>query len=278
MQRVDVRRRKDALSSIKLNKTVAPQLEGISDDVVLHDAETGEAIAAQVTMPMLNDVGRELARHLRFAKLPWTDPNGTLTKNERLSGIGANTIAVGYTAPNKMYKRYAAKLAPVHIEAKPTGDLLYKVVESLWTTFQDVLPEQAAAHEELTRSQLHADWLLQDTPFSSGIINDNAVLPYHKDAGNIKDAWSMMLVLRRDVDGGCLNVPEYDSTFAVPDLSGLFFCGQRLPHGVTPLIRRSRNAYRYSIVYYTKAMLRDCGSAADELRRAQLAATVRAAK
>lgn len=268
----------DALASITRNKTIAPKSEGITDDVILRDAQTQEIIGAQVRVPELADLGREIARHLRFAKLPWTDPNGTLKKNERLSGIGANTVLLGYTAPNKMYKRYAGKLAPIHIETKQTGDLFMALAPIMWKRFQDTLPEQAKRHDALTRETLHQDWLMAGTPFSSGVVNDNAVLPYHKDAGNIKDAWSMMLVLRNKVDGGYLDIPEYGITLGVPDLSVMFFCGQSLMHGVTPMVKRSSDAYRFSIVYYTKTALRDCGSAEDEIKRAQIAATQRASR
>ena len=278
MQVFERKRNPDALNGITRNKTIAPQNDAIADDMMLKDADTGEIVAMQVRMPELNSIARELARHLRFAKLPWTDPRGTLTKNERLSGIGANTIAVGYTAPNKMYKRYAAKLAPVHIDAKPTGDLLLALAPAMWAKFHELLPDIADNHRKLTEEQLHPDWFLNNTPFTSGIINDNAVLPYHKDAGNVKDAWSMMIVMRNKVDGGALHIPEYDLTLAEPDLAITYFCGQNLMHGVTPLIKRSRNGYRYSVVYYTKTSLRDCGSAKDEIRRAQIAATERSAR
>lgn len=278
MKTLDATHNPDALASITRNKTIAPRLHGITEDVILRDAGTQEIIGAQVRVPELAELGREIARHLRFAKLPWTDPKGTLKKNERLSGIGANTVLLGYTAPNKMYKRYAGKLAPIHIETKQTGDLFMALAPIMWKRFQDTLPDQAKRHDALTRGTLHQDWLMAGTPFSSGVVNDNAVLPYHKDAGNIKDAWSMMLVLRNKVDGGYLDIPEYDVTLGVPDLSVMFFCGQSLMHGVTPMIKRSSDAYRFSIVYYTKTALRDCGSAEDEIKRAQIAATQRASR
>jgi hypothetical protein len=278
MQSYEVSKNPDALSAITLNRTIAPVQNGTSDDAMVIDKDTGEVIAVQVVMPELRSEGRELARMLRYAKLPWTDPNGTLTKNERLSGMGANTIAVGYTAPNKMYKRYAAKLAPVHFDAIPTGNLLLSIAQPMWKRFQEILPAEASAHQSMTEEQIHPDWFLNQTPFTSGVVNNSAVLPYHKDAGNIKGAWSMMLCLRSKMKGGGLHLLEYDTTFAIPDLSVLFFCGQKTIHGVTPFIQRSKEAYRFTVVYYTKTALRDCGSAAEETLRAQLSATERAFK
>lgn len=278
MRILEVKHNPDALAGITRNKTIAPKRDAINDDVLIKDADTGEILGAQVVATELNQLGREIARHLRFARLPWTDPKGTLKKNERLSGIGANTVLLGHTAPNKMYKRYAAKLAPIHIETKATGDLFMSLAPKMWERFKQACPDQAEQHQRLTTEQLNQDWFMAGTPFTSGVVNDNAVLPYHKDAGNIKDAWSMMLVLRSKVDGGYLDIPEYGCTLGVPDLSLTFFCGQSLMHGVTPMIKRSSDAYRFSIVYYTKTALRDCGNAEDEVKRAQIAATQRAAQ
>jgi hypothetical protein len=42
---------------------------------------------------------------------------------------------------------------------------------------------------------------------------------------------------------------------------------------VTPLVYKKKGAYRFTIVYYTKQALSNCGAAADETLRAQKRAT-----
>ena len=275
MQEVRLARIEDGLANVKLNRTIAPASIGDASDIIIRDAVSNEVVACQVQMPELAKDARELARLLRFTKQGWSDPRGTLPKSERLSGIGSNNLMIGNISPNALYKRYAAKVAPVHIDNARTGQLFLDCAASMWQMFQDVLPVEAQRHAQLTTDALHNDWLLNGTPFSSGICNNSSVLPYHKDQGNIKDAWSMMLCLRNKMNGGALHLPEYGVSFAIADLSLLLFCGQKIVHGVTPLLPQSKEAYRFTIVFYTKTQLRKCGSAADEVKRAQIAATER---
>jgi len=275
MHEIEVARNPDALSTIKLNRTIAPILNGDDRDLILRDRATGEVVACQVSMPELTTEARLLARLLRFTKQPWSDPNGTLTKTERLSGIGSNNLMIGHTAPNAMYKRYASKIAPVHIENPATGELFSIIAQPIWQKFVEVLPQEASHHLELTRNAIHEDWWINKTPFSSGVCNDKAVLPYHKDQGNVVNAWSMMFCIRNKMNGGHLHLPEYDATLAIADLSVLFFCGQRTIHGVTPLLPKAKEAYRFSTVYYTKSLMAKCGPAKEEVLRAQIASTAR---
>jgi hypothetical protein len=261
------------LEGITRNKTVPTHREGASDDLMIIDAVTKQPVLLQVNLTELKPQMRELARQLRFLKIKWSDPVGKLTKSERLSGIGSNNITFGHTAPNAMYKRHAARIAPIHLESPATANLLTSLIVPAWQQFQKHLPDIATQHQQKTVQEIHQDWLLEKTPFTSGICNHTSVLPYHKDAGNLLDAWSMMLCSRKDVDGGGLHIPEYDTTLAIPDCSLTIFCGQKLLHGVTPLVYKKKGAYRFTIVYYTKQALSKCGAAADETLRAQKRAT-----
>jgi hypothetical protein len=261
------------LQGITRNKTVPDHRDGTDQDLIIIDSVTKEPVVLQITLNQLKPDMRELARQLRFLKINWSDPHGKLTKSERLSGIGSNNVTFGHTAPNAMYKRHAARIAPIHLESPTTANLLTSLVKPAWEQFQLHLPEVAQKHQQSTSNAIHNDWLLEQTPFTSGICNHTSVLPYHKDAGNLSGAWSMMLCSRKDVDGGGLHIPEYDVTLAIPDCSLTIFCGQKLLHGVTPLVYKKKGAYRFTIVYYTKQALSNCGAAADETLRAQKRAT-----
>ena len=275
MQEIELRRIPNALSTIRLNKSLAPKLTASNADTIIRDADTREVVACQIKMPELKEEGRQLARLLRFTKQPWSDPRGNQKVSNRLSGIGSNNITFGHTAPNAMFKHYATVVAPVHTQNIPTANLFEKIAQPMWRKFNELLPDEASKHLAITASNIHPDWWINETPFSSGICNDISVLPYHKDQGNLKDAWSMMLCLRNKVGGGHLHLPEYDHTFAIDDLSLLLFCGQKTVHGVTPFIVSSKESYRFTIVFYTKTQIAKCGPATTEVRRAQLASTNR---
>jgi hypothetical protein len=274
MQIVERKHQPDLLTGIKRNRTVAPSLTTTSDDMIIVDADTGEPVMLYAHLSddhteMIND----LSRRLRFQKAKWTDPKGNRKYLDRLSGIGTNNIIFGHTAPDHVKQNYACRLAEVHQYAPTLASAMTAIVPPMWSLFQTHLPEQAAAHDQIVRSQIHHDWLLHDTPFTSGICNHTSVLPYHCDAGNLTDAWSMMLSVRKNVGGGHLHIPEYDTVLEIADRSVTIFNGQKHLHGVTPFVRLRKDAYRFTLVVYTKQAMRRCGCAKDESRRAALSAT-----
>jgi len=113
--------------------------------------------------------------------------------------------------------------------------------------------------------------------WTSGVVNDTAALPYHRDGFNFP-TWSAMPVMRRGVRGGLLHLPEFGVALACADSTVCLFPGRRWVHGVTPLTRaRAGDGYRISVVYYALRGMRDCRSAAEETRRAQLKRTEREA-
>lgn len=132
--------------------------------------------------------------------------------------------------------------------------------------YQAYNPDMYQRHAEATADVL-PEWRMQESVFTSGIINRNNPLSYHFDAGNFSHVWSNMLVLKHDVSGGYLSVPEYGVAFALPNNSLLLFDGQDLLHGVTPIGRHSDDAYRFSIVFYSLKKMWKCLPVTDELIR-----------
>jgi hypothetical protein len=100
-------------------------------------------------------------------------------------------------------------------------------------------------------------------------VNKNNALNYHFDGGNFEGVMSCMVVLRKNLEGGFLSVPEIDARFLLEDRSYFLFDGQKLLHGVTPIKRLNRNAYRYSIVYYAIRNMMKCGTLKQELDHAR---------
>jgi hypothetical protein len=119
------------------------------------------------------------------------------------------------------------------------------------------------------------DWRLTDHAlWTSGVINKESPLPYHRDGNNF-DAWSVMPVVRRGVRGGHLHLPEYDMVVPCRDGYAVAFYGKRLVHGVTPMERTTPDAYRVSVVYYALRGLKDCHTFAAETARAAVRRTER---
>src|SRR5262245_26745744 len=132
--------------------------------------------------------------------------------------------------------------------------------------YRECSPEQYAKHERAVEGVL-PEWRLPGTPFTSGICNHDNPLAYHTDTGNFRGVWSCMFALTSGCDGGLLVLPEYRLAFRFGECSFITFDGQVLLHGVTPLVKRSALAYRYSVVYYSLAGMRFCLTPEEELAR-----------
>ena len=271
---VEQKKQTDALAHIKRNRTVAPSLTPDTDEqITVIDADTQKPVLLYTSLTDHDDIINDLSRRLRFQKAKWTDPEGNRKYLDRLSGIGTNNIIFGHTAPDHVKQNYACRLSEVHHYAPSLANSMTSIIAPMWQLFQQHLPEQAAHHDSLVQNSIHSDWLLRDTPFTSGICNHTSVLPYHCDAGNLNDTWSMMLSIRKNVGGGHLHIPEYNTLLPIADRSVTIFNGQQHLHGVTPFVRLRKDAYRFTLVIYTKQAMRRCGCAKDESRCAAQAAT-----
>lgn len=62
-------------------------------------------------------------------------------------------------------------------------------------------------------------------------------------------------------------MPEYNACFELKDNSLLMFDGQSLIHGVTPIRRKTRDAHRFSIVFYSMQQMWNCLTPEEEIKR-----------
>ena len=76
-----------------------------------------------------------------------------------------------------------------------------------------------------------------------------------------------MIVFKDGVEGGHLACPEYDITLECSDNSIVMFDGQNILHGVTPIQYVRKDAYRYSVVYYSLRQMWNCLTVDEELIR-----------
>lgn len=241
----------------------------ITDDVVLLD-ETGDTVGAVVNVPEAR--AGVLFRH--FAGVAWADTKQTSSQS-RLSGIRNANRTFGAMQPVPLRRRPGCSRCTFNADHPAALHALEDVARLLWRAFDAAAPEAAAAHQTLVRKKIHRDWWFGGTPWTSGIINQTAALPYHRDAGNLKGAWSAQLTVRRNVVGGLLHLPEYGVYLDCSHRQAMVFRGQSAWHGVTPISVTAPRAARYSIVFYAKSGIQACGPAADEARRAALARTAR---
>jgi hypothetical protein len=241
----------------------------INEECILIDADTKQFVAAQLFVkPEAESICAQISRLLRY-DVKW------VMDSARLSGIRSVNKVFGTLEPNKLRRRYGCQYAMLNKEKPELISLLDKMSEHTFELFEEASQDIANFHKELVYSSVHKDWLIADTPFTSGVINNSAALPYHRDSGNILGAWSTMLSLRKNMNGGHLHLPEYDLTLGIPDKSVTIFCGQAIWHGVTPMIPTKKDAHRFTIVWYAKRNVCNCVSAEEEPQRAARQATKR---
>jgi hypothetical protein len=252
-------------------KHTAPMLkDAINDDCVLIDKEHQVVVAAQIRIkPEMESVCSQISRLLRH-DVKWAMDSKVPA---RLSGIRSVNRVFGILEPNKLRRRYGCTPAMLNKENPELAELLGQISLSNFDLFKEIDSQRAAEHERIVRNDIHPDWLIAGSPYTSGVINNSAALPYHKDSGNLIGSWSAMLSIRKNMDGGYLHLPEYGVTLGIPDRSVTIFNGQALWHGVTPMIAAKKDAYRFTIVWYAKKKICQCVSAKDEVQRAAMEAS-----
>ena len=250
----------------------APTMDTIDEDVTLIDADTGRIVGFQAHIGgQYEHLKKMLLRHLRYEVK--YDSTGSKTGAARLSGMNYESRVFGNTAPQPLRRRYGVAESSFASHFPEAMKILVEFTKISWDLFQRVAPDEAKAHLALVDGRIHDDWLLGGAPFTSGILNNSAALPYHKDSGNIKGTWNNMLAIKTHISGGGLHIPEYGVCLGVPDGSISGFDGQGAWHGVTPFVKKRPDARRFTIVWYTKSGMVDSGSAEEEALKAKRRAT-----
>lgn len=157
---------------------------------------------------------------------------------------------------------------------EPEADrVLRAAARRLTDLYVEEIPAVADKDRETLKDVL-AEWRLGESIWTSGVINWSATLPYHRDTMNY-DAWSAMPVLRWQMAGGYLHLPEYDLIVGCRDGWQVSFWGRGLVHGVTPMRPKTLAGFRVSIVYYSLQGMRTCREWAEEVATAQQRRTQR---
>jgi len=187
-------------------------------------------------------------------------------KNKRLAGLITNSRIFGYKNREKIRNDFCSSTM-LSREDPENHKIICDFAVDLTKIYKKYCGEVYQFHADLTREKILPEWTLEGTPFSSGIVNKNNALHYHHDSGNFKNVYSNMVAFRSNVKGGYLAIPEYDIGLEIANNSILLFDGQKILHGVTPFKLMSKDAYRYSIVYYTLQQMWKCEPITKELAR-----------
>lgn len=225
----------------------------------------GEPVAAYLP---LAEAGR-----LRRAALA-IDCSGGVQRN---TNYRSRSRTFGFAPSRIVTRRESCSLTALSRDQPDVEAVLETYADQFSAMLEEIDPAIVPA-DQATLGKILPEWRIGEAKlWTSGVVNDTAALPYHRDGFNFA-TWSAMPVLRRGVRGGYLHLPEFGIAFACADSTVTLFPGKRYVHGVTPLTRvRKDDGYRISIVYYALRGMKDCRTAAEETTKAQVNRTQREA-
>lgn len=232
----------------------------ITAQTYARDADTGELVFAYVPVEPVAD----LRRAVLDLKM-----NHTM----RARHIDNVSRTFGYRTRKPRMSREECGLASVARDHPASYMVLESWADRLAGMFHDFNGPQADTDAALVGREVITEWRMGEL-WTSGVVNKSSRLPYHRDRNNFP-TWSAMPVVRRDVVGGYLSIPEYGAVLECRDGWALFFAGHELVHGVTPMWLTAADGYRYSIVFYALRGMKDCHTAALETARARAKRTER---
>lgn len=196
---------------------------------------------------------REACKNIRYEK---SDRTGGLKTESRIFGFKPRRIIRGdFCSSTSLAK-----------ESPKEHSLITNFGKVFCELYSQHLPDVFSNHKQTVEGVL-PEWVIPGTVFTSGIINKKNSLKYHWDSGNFKDCMSCMLVLRKDIEGGMLSIPEFDLKLDLQDSTYLIFDGQKILHGVTQIKPLNKFSYRYSIVFYALKQMCNCLPFKKELDR-----------
>jgi len=184
----------------------------------------------------------------------------------RTNGLKTTSAIFGYRPRVAVRNDYCTATAMATNDKRNHG-IIAGFATQLTEYYEKYFPEIFEMHHQVVGQRVKDEWTIPGTPFTSGIVNKNNPLKYHHDKGNFKGVLSNMIVFKRDVRGGHLACPEFDLKFECADNTLVIFNGQNILHGVTPIKYLTKQAYRYSTVYYSLEQMWKCDSVDEELIR-----------
>ena len=152
--------------------------------------------------------------------------------------------------------------------------MLYGLFQHIGKLFQLYVPDRYEAQQRFA-DRSAPDWIIPKTPYSTITVNNTYPTGVHKDAGDLHEGFSCLLVLRRgQYSGGQLCFPEFRLGVDMQD-GDLLLMDAHEWHGNIALNlpaaadAGAAEAERISVVLYYRTAIVECGTQAEELERAK---------
>lgn len=215
---------------------------------------------------------------------PWADParadhlyetlrSVQYNERRRMNGMKARAVTFGSMPRAPLMGAEACRSAMFNTDRPDVYADLIALGRDLAVEGDRWWPDQMAAQRERVAT-VRPEWRMTDQ-FTSGILNLNNALGYHRDGGNFRGSINWMITLRQDADGGHLVVPAADLAFACGHGYVAAFDAQATSHGVTAIRKTRTTGARISAVFYALSRVARCLCVDDEIQRAKRKRTER---
>lgn len=232
----------------------------IKEDAIFYDPEGSPIIIYKVLPKNIIDSLRHLAFDSKF------------TKSARSNGIPTQSAIFG-ALPRVTYRNdFCRFTVNTRTQKKLLADVL-RFSDVISGLYKKYLPEQYQHNIDIITQNVVDDYVIKGTPFTTVNFNVNHAIKYHTDTGNFKGVYSNVVIMKNNIIGGYLVVPEYRIAFEQTDGALILFDGQKILHGVTPILRTKNNGYRCSCVFYSLASMKNCYPYKEEMQRAKTTRT-----
>jgi hypothetical protein len=201
-----------------------------------------------------------------MARLAYAVKTTKYQTSDRVNGLKTTSRIFGFRPRTAIRNDYCSATSFASQQPEQHA-IICEFGQKIAWQYQRRFPEEYQKQLETVQGKIRKEWIIPETPFTSGIVNKNNPLNYHYDAGNFDGVKSCMIVLKKGIQGGHLCVPAYDLRFDLKNGAVLMFDGQSILHGVSKITKADDFSYRYSIVYYSLKNMCNCGSPQEELAR-----------
>lgn len=144
----------------------------------------------------------------------------------------------------------------------------YPIIKFVDNTYKQLMPKEYKAQLKVAEASSQ-DFRIPNTAFSTITVNKNYNTAVHKDAGDFKGGFGNLTALRKGKYTGCYLVAvKWGVGFDLQN-TDLLLMDVHQWHGNTPMVKVDQEATRLSLVMYLRENIRKCGTAKQELKRAQ---------
>jgi hypothetical protein len=188
--------------------------------------------------------------------------DGSLTNTSESVPVASSVIGYYDRYPRIPFCRETAFPAQ---EVDKWGEVL-PLTEEVSDAYRLSCPKHYSKAVRFLEEEVHPDFRIGDTAFTTVTVNYNVRASCHYDAKDFKGGMSVLTVLRRgNWTGHRVVFPKYRAAVNLDHGDLLFFD----PHEMHANTERAGEGERISCVFYIRENMRDCGSASEELDRAK---------